>query len=71
MKLVSTTPRACRPEWDSWKPSLSRANGAKRKKERMVMTENKLMLSSEPCKRAKTSHHRAKKVATTDLADVI
>ncbi len=39
------------------KPSFSRANGASRKKDRMVMMENRLMLSRDPCGCCTTSQH--------------
>lgn len=34
----------------SWKPSEARVNGANKKKERIVIRENRLILSRAPCK---------------------
>jgi hypothetical protein len=50
IKLVSTTPRADKPLCVSWNPSLASVKGASKKKDMMVMMENRLMLSKAPCK---------------------
>lgn len=49
-RSVLTIPKDLRAVGVTKKPSFRRAKGASRKNDRMVMMENRLMLSREPCK---------------------
>ena len=49
MKLGSATPMARRAPGVKWKPSRASEKGTIRKKLMMVISENRLMLSSEFC----------------------